>query len=155
MNEHEFPDDQPRPPPSQDEAAAASLLPAEAPLADTDPTLPPVPSGKAAKRALPETLTAAQDAKAFVAQLFADADAAASEPAVGGETVPEAGAPDADTASTPETAEVSAMSDVAEATSVSRLQGQHVLVLGLGASGLAMVRWCVRQGARVTVADTR
>ena len=35
------------------------------------------------------------------------------------------------------------------------LLNQHVLVLGLGASGLAMVRWCVRQGATVTVADTR
>ena len=32
---------------------------------------------------------------------------------------------------------------------------QSVLILGLGASGLAMARWCVRQGARVTVADTR
>ncbi|MFM2074888.1 MAG: UDP-N-acetylmuramoylalanine--D-glutamate ligase [Pseudomonadota bacterium] len=30
-----------------------------------------------------------------------------------------------------------------------------VLVLGLGASGLAMARWCVRHGAQVTVADTR
>ena len=36
-----------------------------------------------------------------------------------------------------------------------RLQDQHVLVLGLGASGLAMARWCVRLGAQVTVADTR
>ncbi len=35
------------------------------------------------------------------------------------------------------------------------LHDQSVLVLGLGASGLAMARWCVRQGARVTVADTR
>ena len=35
------------------------------------------------------------------------------------------------------------------------LQGQHALVLGLGASGLAMARWCVRCGAQVTVADTR
>ena len=35
------------------------------------------------------------------------------------------------------------------------LQGQHVLVLGLGASGLAMARWCARCGARITVADTR
>ena len=34
-------------------------------------------------------------------------------------------------------------------------QDQHVLVLGLGASGLAMARWCARGGARVTVADTR
>ena len=30
-----------------------------------------------------------------------------------------------------------------------------MLVLGLGASGLAMARWCARHGAHVTVADTR
>jgi UDP-N-acetylmuramoylalanine--D-glutamate ligase len=35
------------------------------------------------------------------------------------------------------------------------VNGVPVLILGLGASGLAMARWCVRQGARVTVADTR
>ena len=35
------------------------------------------------------------------------------------------------------------------------LQGLHVLILGLGASGLAMARWCARHGAQVTVADTR
>lgn len=35
------------------------------------------------------------------------------------------------------------------------LQGQNVLVLGLGASGLSMARWCARQGAQVTVVDTR
>ncbi len=35
------------------------------------------------------------------------------------------------------------------------LQHQRVLVLGLGASGLAMARWCDRHGAQVTVADTR
>ncbi|MDP3796701.1 MAG: UDP-N-acetylmuramoyl-L-alanine--D-glutamate ligase [Polaromonas sp.] len=35
------------------------------------------------------------------------------------------------------------------------LQDQTVLILGLGASGLAMARWCVRHGALVTVADTR
>ncbi len=34
-------------------------------------------------------------------------------------------------------------------------QDQHVVVLGLGISGLAMARWCARCGARVTVADTR
>lgn len=35
------------------------------------------------------------------------------------------------------------------------LQGITVLVLGLGASGLAMARWCVRCGARVKVWDSR
>jgi UDP-N-acetylmuramoylalanine--D-glutamate ligase len=35
------------------------------------------------------------------------------------------------------------------------LQDQHVLILGLGASGLAMARWCARHGAKLTVADTR
>ncbi len=37
----------------------------------------------------------------------------------------------------------------------SNIQGQPVLVLGLGVSGLAMARWCTRLGAQVTVADTR
>jgi UDP-N-acetylmuramoylalanine--D-glutamate ligase len=35
------------------------------------------------------------------------------------------------------------------------LQGLHTLVIGLGDSGLAMARWCVRHGARVTVWDSR
>ena len=35
------------------------------------------------------------------------------------------------------------------------LQGQHILILGLGSSGLAMARWCAEMGADVTVADTR
>jgi UDP-N-acetylmuramoylalanine--D-glutamate ligase len=35
------------------------------------------------------------------------------------------------------------------------LKDQHVLVLGLGDSGLAMARWCARNGARVTVLDSR
>ncbi len=35
------------------------------------------------------------------------------------------------------------------------LPNQHALILGLGASGLAMARWCTRLGASVTVADTR
>ena len=34
-------------------------------------------------------------------------------------------------------------------------QDTNVLILGLGSSGLAMARWCTRQGASVTVADTR
>ncbi|HNC66968.1 MAG TPA: UDP-N-acetylmuramoyl-L-alanine--D-glutamate ligase, partial [Thauera aminoaromatica] len=35
------------------------------------------------------------------------------------------------------------------------LTGKHVLVLGLGESGLAMARWCALRGARVRVADSR
>ncbi|MDP9901696.1 UDP-N-acetylmuramoyl-L-alanine--D-glutamate ligase [Variovorax ginsengisoli] len=38
---------------------------------------------------------------------------------------------------------------------MKHLQDLPVLVLGLGASGLAMARWCARHGAQVTVADTR
>ncbi|MBL8335666.1 MAG: UDP-N-acetylmuramoyl-L-alanine--D-glutamate ligase, partial [Rhodoferax sp.] len=41
------------------------------------------------------------------------------------------------------------------ATPPAFLQGRAVLVLGLGASGLAMARWCAREGATVTVSDTR
>jgi len=38
---------------------------------------------------------------------------------------------------------------------MNSLQDQHIVVLGLGISGLAMARWCARCGAHVTVADTR
>jgi UDP-N-acetylmuramoylalanine--D-glutamate ligase len=38
---------------------------------------------------------------------------------------------------------------------MNHLKDQNVLILGLGISGLSMARWCTRQGARVTVADTR
>lgn len=38
---------------------------------------------------------------------------------------------------------------------MNHLQDLHVLVLGLGASGLAMARWCARFGAHVQVWDSR
>ena len=38
---------------------------------------------------------------------------------------------------------------------MKHLAQKNILVLGLGASGLALARWCVRCGAQVTVADTR
>jgi UDP-N-acetylmuramoylalanine--D-glutamate ligase len=34
-------------------------------------------------------------------------------------------------------------------------KGRHVVVLGLGLTGLSLARWLVRHGARVSVADTR
>ncbi len=37
----------------------------------------------------------------------------------------------------------------------ANMQDHHILVLGLGLSGLAMARWCASHGAQVTVADTR
>ncbi|MEQ1659525.1 MAG: UDP-N-acetylmuramoyl-L-alanine--D-glutamate ligase, partial [Hylemonella sp.] len=158
MNENEHPDDLPQPVPPQDEAASVSV-PAQgtsdAPAAEGAQDAPPpavdaepqgnLPAtGKPAKRPLPETLTAARDAAAFVAQLFTDAGTPESSAPV---------APDENSAAIPP--EEAPASEPAPEPVVSPLQGQHVLVLGLGASGLAMVRWCVRQGARVTVADTR
>lgn len=38
---------------------------------------------------------------------------------------------------------------------MEQLRDRSVLVLGCGASGLAMARWCAQHGAQVTVADTR
>lgn len=38
---------------------------------------------------------------------------------------------------------------------MQHLTGLHVLILGLGQSGLAMARWCARWGATVTVWDSR
>jgi UDP-N-acetylmuramoylalanine--D-glutamate ligase len=38
---------------------------------------------------------------------------------------------------------------------MNSLQQQSVVILGLGISGLAMARWCVRYGAVVTVVDSR
>ncbi|MFZ3220357.1 MAG: UDP-N-acetylmuramoyl-L-alanine--D-glutamate ligase, partial [Rhodoferax sp.] len=95
-------------------------------------------------RALPTTLTATRDAAAFVAQVFAETLADKAVPGQTGAS-PQAEQDVAEPVATP----------AAEAP-LQPLLGQNVLILGLGASGLAMARWCVRTGAaRVTVADTR
>ena len=91
-----------------------------------------------------KALTAASDAAAFVAQIFQDDQTAASTDAADAQT----DLPLAAVQWPPVPARWP--QDAAQ-----HLRGQRVLVLGLGASGLAMARWCVRAGAQVTVADTR
>ena len=93
------------------------------------------------------SLSAAKDAAAFVAQIFTDpsmsdaADADVTAVAVPVDAAPAVALPPVP-AQWPQ--------DQAQ-----HLQGRRVLILGLGASGLSMARWCVRAGAEVTVADTR
>lgn len=114
------------------------------------PPEPQAPQEPAAPRALPElphTLTAAQDAAAFVARIFTDA--AAAEPAA------DAPAEAPCDAAAPEASAALPVPAGWPQPGHGPLQDQHILILGLGASGLAMARWCVRCGARVTVADTR
>lgn len=89
-------------------------------------------------------LTAASDAAAFVAQIFQDDQTAAATDAADAQ----ADLPLAAVQWPPVPARWP--QDAAQ-----HLRDQRVLVLGLGASGLAMARWCVRAGAQVTVADTR
>ena len=106
-----------------------------------------VVDGAESGRTLPTTLTAAADAATFVAQIFAETkaeQAALADKALKVEAVridatqdDRTQAPQADAAFQP-------------------LLGQNILILGLGASGLAMARWCARTGAAsITVADTR
>lgn len=114
-----------------------------------DAEVPPAADASAVDMApVPDvsTLTAAKDAAAFVAQIFADpsvSDAASSEV-----TAVDVQPQEAEVVYAP----VPAQWPQGQAHA---LQGQQVLVLGLGTSGLAMARWCARCGAQVTVADTR
>ncbi|WP_192883116.1 UDP-N-acetylmuramoyl-L-alanine--D-glutamate ligase [Paracidovorax avenae] len=100
-------------------------------------------------------VSAAQAAAEFVARIFADVQADAS---------PAADAADAGEAPVGDAAGEESPADGGEpaeplgrpADTLRPLAGRRILILGLGASGLAMARWCVRCGAEdVTVADTR
>ncbi len=96
-------------------------------------------------------VSAAQSAAEFVAKIFAD---------VGASEAPESAASEAPAVAEAATdgAEPAPLDPVAPgwpAEGATALRGRSVLILGLGASGLAMARWCVRCGAQVTVADTR
>jgi UDP-N-acetylmuramoylalanine--D-glutamate ligase len=120
--------------------------------APADPAPPAAPSASAKGHAWdPEAKPAISAAKAaadFVAQIFADVpvpDAGPAEATDVPEASAEPGSPDTAAEPLPPAREAVAQ----------LLQGQNILILGLGASGLAMARWCVRCGAQVTVADTR
>ena len=120
---------------------APEAAPVEATVGVLVGTVAPTPE----PRSLPTTLTAARDAAAFVAQIFAETQAEKAEPVEVAEDVP----------SVPEEAQDAAPDGQADAP-LQPLAGQNILILGLGASGLAMARWCVRTGAAsVIVADTR
>ena len=144
--------------------AAAVPLPAPAPV--------PAPA-----RVKAPVLNAAQDAADFVARIFADtglaqtpAEQTSATAAVEAEALPLSGTETESNVGAEQSLADPTAPDVALAPvelpavpagwpagsgAALPLQGQHALVLGLGASGLAMARWCVRCGAQVTVADTR
>ena len=119
-------------------------------MTNPDDALHPLPPAAAPAASAPPAnpaeapLSAAKEAAAFVAKIFA-------------EPVTEAPAQEAQPLAETQ-ALVPAFAPVPHdwpAQAEQPLRGQRVLVLGLGASGLAMARWCARCGAQVTVADTR
>jgi len=115
-----------------------------------DPLQPeqvPQPAATAAVPAVDSqapALSAAEQAKEFVARIFADV--AATDEAAAAPLAEAAAAPDAAQDATPATH---------PGEGLAPLAGQRVLILGLGASGMAMARWCLRCRAEVLVADTR
>ncbi|RYF43600.1 MAG: UDP-N-acetylmuramoyl-L-alanine--D-glutamate ligase [Comamonadaceae bacterium] len=121
--------------PGSAEVPPAAVVPAPFPAPAPSPAVPAV--------------SAAKEAAAFVASIFMDAAGeappAGAEAPVGKQTVPVAPPASGPTPVAPGWPQEDART----------WNGEHVLVLGLGSSGLAMARWCVRCGAAVTVADTR
>ena len=132
-----------------DPAASDNLLPGagESSAEGTEPVAEPTPSMAVLDNYVAPAVSAAKAAADFVAQIFAEVRASdvaegAAAPVVNALPVAEA-----------QPAELEPQGRPGEG--MAPMQGQNVLVLGLGASGLAMARWCVRWGAQVTVADTR
>ncbi|CAN7635440.1 UDP-N-acetylmuramoyl-L-alanine--D-glutamate ligase [Acidovorax sp. LjRoot118] len=144
-----------------DEAGAESVaLPGETPVEAVhgdEPAAEPEPTPDAAAVPAPSAVPAADG---YVAPAISAAKAAADFVA---QIFAEVNAPDTTEPSPLLAVPVDAPDGEAEpAQPLGRpgegmlpFEGQHFLVLGLGASGLAMARWCVRCGATVTVADTR
>ena len=96
----------------------------------------------------PPAVSAAKAAADFVAQIFAEVAAPEAAPAL-----PQVADEEEATQGAPAPGPAEPLGRPGEG--LRPLLGQKVLILGLGASGLAMARWCVRWGAEVTVADTR
>ncbi|MEX8192695.1 UDP-N-acetylmuramoyl-L-alanine--D-glutamate ligase [Comamonas guangdongensis] len=94
------------------------------------------------------TLTAAKEAAAFVAQIFAD-------PGISDAADADVTAVEQPQAASADVVELPPVPVLWPQAAAQHLQGQRVLILGLGISGIAMARWCARAGAEVTVADTR
>lgn len=117
-------------------------------VADAVPAPAPAPQPDVA---LNQPLNAARDASDYVTRMFQDMRSDDANPASGD---------DAPVLSSDEAQETDAVLPKptldAPADVLRQLMvGRKVLVLGLGVSGLSMVRWCLRCGAEVTVADTR
>lgn len=113
--------------------AAVQPLPVAAPVQPADGYVAPA-------------ISAAKAAADFVAQIFAEVHAPETP-----EPSPPPGASEEDAGGEAEVAQPLGR----PGEGMRPYEGRHFLVLGLGASGLAMARWCVRCGAAVTVADTR
>ena len=129
------------------DGVVSTAPPAGEPLPDAGAAVMAAPSG--AKAWDPEKAPAISAAKAaadFVAQIFAEVDAPEASPVALPTAGQDAGEPAPDTMTQPAGQ---------PGVGMAPMQGQNILILGLGASGMAMARWCVRCGAQVTVADTR
>ncbi|GAD23836.1 UDP-N-acetylmuramoyl-L-alanine--D-glutamate ligase [Acidovorax sp. MR-S7] len=124
--------------PNPEVPAAEAAAPAPAPV--------PAPLPAPAFDYTAPAVSAAAQAKEFVARIFADVGAA-DEPAEAHQEATEGAAAEAP----PE----SPLPAIRPGEALDYMAGRSVLILGLGASGLAMARWCARSGAQVTVADTR
>ncbi len=135
----------------QDEAAPELTASADAEVPPPAADIPAAPvSGAPSTAWNPEAVPAISAAKAaadFVAQIFAEVAAPEGPAAAEPDAMQDADAQEEALPAAPLVSAVEAMAQL--------LQGQNILILGLGASGMAMARWCVRCGAQVTVADTR
>lgn len=128
------------------ELTASSEAEAPAPATDAPAATAPAPSAAWNPEAVP-AVSAAKAAADFVAQIFAEVAAPEGPAAAEPDAVQDADLQEEASPAEPLVSPVEAMAQL--------LQGQNILILGLGASGMAMARWCVRCGAEVTVADTR